>query len=394
MSFRILADENIPFVREAFGRHGEVRLAAGRTLSREDVSRSDVLLVRSVTRVDAALLAGTPVRFVGTATIGTDHVDVAWLREQGIAFAHAPGSNAESVVEYVLAALLRLAVRRGVALRGRTAGVVGCGHIGSRLARRLRGLGMKVLLNDPPRAEAAERAGETHPFVPLDDLLTAAEVLSLHVPLTRSGRHATHHLIAAEALGRMRSGAWLINTARGGVVEESALRRAREEGRPGGVVLDVWEGEPAPDPVLIERVDLGTPHIAGYSYDGKVAGTAMIYRAFVAHFGLAPAWDPEPALAPGPGDRLDLVPPDPGLDETAWLDEVVRQMYDIEADDRRFRPLAHLGPEERAARFTALRKTYPRRRAFRRHRLPLAAVPEPYRGPLTEGLGVGLTEAS
>ncbi|QXD14560.1 4-phosphoerythronate dehydrogenase [Rhodocaloribacter litoris] len=400
MAFRILADENIPFVREAFGAFGEVRLVPGRCIRRDVLRAVDVLLVRSVTPVGAALLAGTPVRFVGTATIGTDHVDVDWLRREGIAFAHAPGSNAGSVVEYVLAALLRLAVRRGVALRGRTAGIVGCGHIGGRLVGRLRALGMEVLVNDPPLVEALARGerppacplreGDLH-FVPFDEVLATADVLSLHVPLTRSGPYATDHLIDAAALARMKPGAWLVNTARGAVVDGAALQEALRQGTIGAAVLDVWEGEPAPDPALIARVDLGTPHIAGYSYDGKVAGTVMLYRAFTAHFGLAPAWDAGTALAPAPTDRLTLTPPDPALDETAWLDAVVRQMYDIEADDRRFRPLATLPPPERAEHFSLLRKTYPRRRAFACHTLP-AAVPGAYRTALTHGLGVRLPD--
>ncbi len=386
----IVADENIPYVRQAFGPFGEVRLVPGREISAAHVRGADALLVRSVTRVDRALLDGSSVRFVGTATIGTDHVDRAWLRARGVAFAHAPGSNASSVVEYVLAALLRLSVRQGRALRGRTVGIVGCGNIGGRLARRLPALGVRVLRNDPPLAEAAERRGEPHPFVPLEALLSDADVVTLHVPLTREGPHATRGLFGAEALRRMRPDAWLVNTARGPVVSNAALLDAIAAGRPAATVLDVWEGEPNPDPDLIRRVDLGTPHIAGYSYDGKVRGTVMLYRAFVERFGLPDVWEPEEAFASGPDDRLRLTPPETPRPETEWLDAVARQMYDLEADDRRFRRILNRPPDERGAYFTRLRKTYPRRRAFTRHTMAAAPVPPAFRPALTEGLGVRL----
>lgn len=381
---RIVADENIPWVEAAFGRHGTVRLLPGAAVTPEAVRDADVLLVRSVTRVDADLVAGARVRFVGSATIGTDHVDQAALAERGIAFAHAPGSNAGSVVEYVLAALLRLSVRHGEALRGRTVGVVGCGAIGERLARRLPAFGARVLRSDPPRAEREGAAG----FVDLDALLAEADVVTLHVPLTADGPHPTRHLLGAGALARMRPDAWLVNAARGAVVDNAALRAALAAGRPGAAVLDVWEGEPVPDAALVEAVALGTPHVAGYSYDGKVAGTRQLYDAFVRHLGVAPQWDDAAALAPGPADRLVLTPPPARLDEATWLDALVRPMYDVEADDARFRPLAALPPEARAAAFVRLRKAYPRRRAFERHTLPAAGVPAAYREAVEQGLGV------
>ncbi len=384
---RILADENIPLAVEAFGTLGTVRLLPGREITPADVQEADVLLVRSVTRVDARLIDGSPVRFVGTATIGTDHVDEAALRKRGIAFAHAPGSNAGSVVEYVLAALLRLAGRRGEALRGKTVGIVGCGNIGGRLAARLPALGLHVLKNDPP---LAAQSGPSHDFIPLDALLAEADVVTLHVPLTYGGPHPTHHFFEETTLGRLKPGAWLLNTARGPVVASDALKAMRAAGGPGAVVLDVWENEPTPDPDLLRRVDIATPHIAGYSYDGKVQGTVMLYDALVGHLGASPEWEAASAFAPGPGDRPTLTPPAPGLSETDWLDALVRQMYDLGADDARLRRLPDLPPEEHAAYFSTLRKTYPRRRSFTRHLLPRRAVPVAYRVAVEYGLGVQL----
>lgn len=387
---RIVIDENIPLAREAFGALGAVTSMPGRAITASDVQSADALLVRSVTSVDASLLEGSRVQFVGSATIGTDHVDATYLRARGIAFAHAPGSNAESVVEYVLAALLRLSVRWGEALRGKTVGIVGCGHIGGRLAERLPAFGARVLKNDPPLA-AQPASGVAHAFVDLADVLENADVATLHVPLIRDGAYATRHLIGARELAQQPEGAWLINTSRGPVVDHEALKAARTAGRPAALVLDVWEGEPTPDPLLLDRTDLATPHIAGYSYDGKVQGTAMLYDALATHFGLPRSWDAQDALVPAPEDRLVLHPPDPTLPETAWLDALVRQMYAVEEDDARLRALLALPTDRHADYFARLRKDYGRRRAFSRHTLAAEAVPPPYRRAVQEGLRVRLT---
>lgn len=388
---QILADENIPFVEEAFGTIGLVRTLPGRRITPADLASTDVLLVRSVTPVNAALLAGSPVRFVGSATIGTDHIDLDYLEDQEIAFAHAPGSNAESVVEYVLAALYALARRQGRPVRGQTLGVVGCGNIGGWLVQRVPALGLEVLRCDPPLAEAAERAGRPHSYRPMAEVLAAADIVTLHVPLTRTGPHATHHLLNHDTLRQMKPEAWLLNSSRGAVVDNAALRAVLEDGHLGATALDVWEGEPEPDGALMRQVDLATPHIAGYSYDGKVNGTIMLYEAVTAHFGLAADWTAEVERAAGPEDRLDLVPPEAVQPEVDWMHDLIRQMYDIEADDARLRKLLDLPAEERGAYFTALRKQYPRRRTFALHTQPEAATPATYRTAVAEGLRVQLT---
>lgn len=385
---RILADENIPLVEDAFGTLGTVHTMAGRAMRPADVRRADVLLVRSVTPVGPALLDGSSVQFVGSATIGTDHVDLAFLRARGIAFAHAPASNADSVADYVIAALLRLAVRKRTTLRGKTIGIVGCGNIGGRLARRLPALGLHVLKNDPPRAGDVEAAGRSHDFVPLDEVLAASDVVTLHVPLTREGRYATHHLFDAATLRRMKPGAWLVNTSRGAVVDNPALKAVLEAERLGAAVLDVWEGEPTPDPELIRRVDLATPHIAGYAYDGKVRGTAMLYTALTEHLGVPRTWNPEAALRSADGRPLVATPPDPALPETEALHHLVRSMYDVAADDACLRRIREVPPEERGAYFSRLRKEYPRRRAFSRFRIPDTALSSAYRQAVDEGLAV------
>ncbi len=387
---KIVADENIPHVNRAFENLGSVTLHPGRSLSAADVWDADVLLVRSVTRVNKALLAGSKVRFVGSATIGTDHVDQAYLQAQSIFFANAPGSNADSVVEYFIAALLRHAVATGTELRGKTLGIVGCGNIGSRLVQRMPALGLHVLQNDPPLQERAEAEGRDHPFIPLDRLLAESDLITVHTPLTNTGRHATFHLLDAPQLALMKPDAWLINAARGPVTANVALRKALETRQLGAVLLDVWENEPTPDLGLLQHTALATPHIAGYSYDGKVAGTIMLYDAVVAHLDVADAWDPESVLAPTKEDHLALTPPPAHLPETAWLHHLVQQMYNLDADDARMRQLATLPANEQGAYFSGLRKHYPRRRTFNRHTLPADAVPTALHTAVIQGLRVQL----
>lgn len=267
---KIVADPNIPFVREAFGAHGDVVLIPGRQITAGAVRDADALLVRSVTPVEEVLLAGSRIRFVATATIGTDHVDVRYLEVLGIGFASAAGSNANSVAEYVVAALLELARRGRYRLRDRSLGVIGVGNVGSKVVRYARALGMRVLQLDPPLG-LHERAWE-------------ADIVTLHVPLLETTRHMLHH----DNL----TGFTLINTSRGAVVDNKALLQAIDGNRIPAAALDVWEGEPQISAELLDVVEIGTPHIAGYSFDGKVAGTRMIYEAFCRHFKITPFWQP------------------------------------------------------------------------------------------------------
>jgi erythronate-4-phosphate dehydrogenase len=292
----IVADENIPQVANAFEGIATIRLVNGRGLRREALEGADALLVRSVTRVDGHLLAGSSIQFVGTATIGTDHVDRAYLASSGIGFASAKGSNANSVAEYVVAALLEIAAHTGTELGGRTLGIVGRGNIGSRVAKYAPLLGLRVLMSDPP----LERAGECGPWTPLPSLLRESDFVTFHVPLNRDGADRTLHLIGGGELAVLKPGAWLINTSRGPVVDNAALLGALEGGHLGGAVLDVWEGEPDIMRPLLERCLIGTPHIAGYSIDGKLNGTRMMHAAVLRHFGLEGAWEPETPPVPRP----------------------------------------------------------------------------------------------
>jgi len=210
----------------------------------------------------------------------------------------------------------------------------------------------------------------------------------LHVPLTREGPHATQHLFDDNTLRRMQPGAWLLNTSRGPVVDNAALRRVLDDDHLGAAALDVWENEPTPDPDLLRRVDLATPHIAGYAYDGKVRGTTMLYEALCNHLDVPATWSPEAALEPADGHPLVATPPDPALPETEALDHVVRSMYELRADDARLRATLDAPPDERGVAFSQLRKAYPRRREFSRFVLPAGAIPAALAVPIRDGLQI------
>ena len=354
---KIVADPNIPFVQEAFGSLGDVVLVPGRQINATTARDADALLVRSVTPVNAATLDGSRVRFVATATIGTDHIDDACLRARGIGFASAAGSNANSVAEYVVAALLELAHRQGFRLRDQTLGVIGVGNVGSRVVRYAEALGMRVLPNDPPR----QRAEKLPLFVPLERVLAETDIITMHVPLTRQGADATFHLFDKERLAALEEHKpILVNTARGAVVDNKALLKAIDGERVRGTVLDVWENEPDISPELLDVVDIGTPHIAGYSFDGKVNGTQMVYRAVCQFFGIPPTW--QPPLPPPEVPRIELSVSS-GDDDEDVLRRVVRRVYDITADDAALRKSVRV-PDGIGAGFDTLRAAYPIRREF------------------------------
>jgi len=378
---RIIADENIPFAREAFDTLGDVELIRGRDATPDLLRECDLFICRSVTKINREMLEGSRVRFVGTATIGTDHVDTDYLRQRGIAFASAPGSNANSVAEYLIAALLVLARRDGYELEGKTIGVVGVGNVGSRVVKKAEALGMRVLQNDPP---LARQTGEPR-FLPLDALFEA-DFITLHVPLTREGQDATYHMADAPFLRRMKRTAVLLNTSRGAVHDTPALGEALAHGRIAAAVLDVWEREPLIDLDLLARVSIATPHIAGYSFDGKVCATEMIYRAACEALGAEPKWDASAVLPPSPHARIEM--DCTGRADEDVLREAVLTVYDIEADDRALRQ----SPEEASARrahFDQLRKTYPERREFYNTKLALHGASERLKAKLA-GLGFRL----
>lgn len=383
---RIVADANIPFVRECFSSVGEVRVLNGREITPEVVAEADALLVRSVTAVNESLLAGSKVRFVGTATIGFDHVDVSYLHRSGIGFSSAPGSNANSAAEYVIAGLLEVARRRKVVLEGKSIGVIGVGNVGGRVARKCEGLGMRVVRNDPP----LQRQTKDPQYVPLE-MLYDCDFITIHTPLTRGGINKTFHLADAGFFARLKRGVVFLNASRGAVVETQALKAAIRAGRLGAVVLDVWEGEPNIDVELLDMVDLATPHIAGYSFDGKVAGMIMIYRSLCGHFGLTPKFDVKDFLPVSEIPRLEVGTD--GESDEELLARIVERIYSIAKDDRNTRQIAAQPPEGRGGFFDALRKNYPVRREFQNTTVLLDKFRESLARKL-RGIGFGVEETA
>lgn len=350
----IVADENIPLLDAFFEGFGEIRRVPGRSIDRATVAQADVLLVRSVTNVNRALLEGSNVRFVGTCTIGTDHLDLDYFKQASIQWSSAPGCNARGVVDYVLGSLQTLAEIEGVELGQRTYGVVGAGEVGGRLVKVLKGLGWNVLVCDPPRQIA-----EDGDYVSLQQIIEQCDVISLHTPLTKSGNGSTWHLLDRQRLEQLKPGTWLINASRGAVVDNAALREvllAREDLQ---AVLDVWEGEPEVDVDLADLCVLATPHIAGYSLDGKQRGTAQIYQAFCAHLGQEPSVQLSDLL---PAPWLAEVHLNAATDPAWALATLCRSVYDPRRDDADFRRSLVGTVEEQRKAFDLLRKHYPLRR--------------------------------
>ncbi|MBQ7689779.1 MAG: 4-phosphoerythronate dehydrogenase [Muribaculaceae bacterium] len=324
----ILAESHIPCLRGLLEPHACVEYRDVITAS--DVREADVLLVRTRTHCDAALLRGSRVRFIGTATIGTDHIDLDYCRQHGIEVVNAPGCNAPAVAQWVLAAIGQWMAARGIARPDAlTLAVVGVGHVGSIVARWARQLGFRVLACDPPRAEREGANG----FATMEQVAAQADIITFHTPLTRSGRWPTWHLCDTALLHTLRHCRLLLNAARGAVCDTEALLRW-----PGDLAIDCWEGEPHISQPLLERSFVATPHIAGYSLQGKQRGTAMVVEALGTRFG----WDLQPVQASTPllgADHVTL----PGILDT----------YNPLADTATLR--------QNPDRFEQLRNTYPLR---------------------------------
>jgi erythronate-4-phosphate dehydrogenase len=354
---RIVVDQKIPFVEEAFGPFGDIAKYDSRAIDGAAVRDADVLLVRSETKVNEKLVAGSKLKFVGTATIGTDHVDTHFLSRNNIAFASAPGCNSNAVVQYVFSALFTLANRGGFKLKGKTLGVVGVGNIGSKIVRVGEKLGMRVLQNDPP---LFRMTGESR-FLPLDDLMPA-DFITIHVPFTRAGSDPTFHLFDEARISVMKKGSALINTSRGGVVDNEAMKEALKNGTTGNGILDVWENEPTIDTELLSICSIGTQHIAGYSINGKVNATRMIYKAFCDFFNVPRSWDSSAAV-PVPEEPVISIG-EIAQDVETTVAETVRQVYDIENDDRVLRKIGSMPKEQQGAYFKGLRGNYHFRHEF------------------------------
>ena len=338
---KIVADKAIPFLEGVFDPYADMTYLPGDKIGPEDVKDADVLMVRTRTKCNAALLEGSKVKFIATATIGTDHIDFPYCDSKGIVVRNAPGCNAGGVMEYVFSALYGLASRRSISLQGDTIGIIGVGHVGSLIERMGRALGFKILKCDPPRAEAEGSFG----FCDLEYLLQNSQIVTLHVPLDET----TRGMANSEFFSLMQPGAFFINAARGEVVCDDALKAAIP--KLGPVIIDTWNHEPDIDLDLMDKVAIATPHIAGYSYQGKQNGTAAAVRAVAHYFGITELYEffPKTDLPENESVKLDLK----GLNQ-GEIASVLQYNYPIFTDDFMLR----LNPEN----FDKLRSEYNYRR--------------------------------
>ncbi len=357
----IVADENIPFVAEFFQSLGNVTTYPGRTLSAGQVRDADVLLVRSVTAVNEDLLAGSRVGFVGTCTIGIDHLDVDYLQSKGIAYHSAPGCNANSVVEYVFSVLAR---QKPDWLQA-SFGIIGCGNVGGHLYRRLTALGLACRCYDPFKSSDSQAD-----LTELEQVLQA-DVVCLHTPLTTDGPFPTFHILDERRLRALKPGCLLINAGRGAAIDNQALKQVLAERADITAVLDVWEPEPLLDAGLLQQVAIASPHIAGYSYDGKVQGTAMIYAALCRHLKVDLAVAVNQLLGADESGRqtISLAQAAASTPDQALLNQCILLAYDVAEDDARMRQRllsadCQADPQAFAEAFDHLRKHYPKRREF------------------------------
>lgn len=354
---KIIADKNIHFVDQAFKQFGNVQLIPTTEFKNDVLKNADIVIVRSEVKLNEKLLEGSKVKFVGTSTIGTDHIDLNYLQSRNIGFANAPGSNSNSVAEYVVAALLQLQEKFNFNLKEKSIGVVGVGNCGSKVVKYAKVLGMNVLQNDPP----LKRITGNPEFLELDDLMDC-DIITLHVPLTREGIDKTYHLFNRSRIFKMKKGSILINSSRGAVVETTALKDALSSGHISAAVIDVWENEPNIDAELLGKVFIGTPHIAGYSLDGKVNAIRMVYEAACKYFNQEIIWDPTTEL--NKIKWLGRLKTEVIIDYQTTLIQIVNNNYDILEDHEKLMQLCYLPPTQQGVYFMKLRTSYPIRREF------------------------------
>jgi len=353
---KIVADQNIPLLQEFFAGLGEVISLPGRQISHDDLMDCSILIVRSVTKVNEALLNNTPVKFVGTCTIGLDHIDIDYLNHKGIRWANAPGCNANAVVQYVFSSMAALMPD----WQHKTVGIIGCGNIGKRLHRRFKKLGVNVKCYDPFLSQH-----EQENLVSFDDVLNS-DIITCHTPLTQTGEHPSFHLLDEVAYKKIPQGALIINSCRGGVIDEAALLELLPE-KSFKLAIDVWENEPDLNFAFLDQVQVATPHIAGYTLEGRENGTSMVYAALIKFLSVQ-------------GKPIDEVV---NNDVIEWqentanitvlserLNAVLLSCYKISDDDQRLRE-GKKSEQDFGQYFDGLRKNYPHRREYTHFNFPL-----------------------
>ncbi len=348
---KVIADSHIPFLRGALEGFAKVSYLPAAEIRRKQLMDADALIIRTRTKCDAGLLDGTAVKYIATATIGHDHIDAAYCKEKGIRWSNAPGCNAGSVMQYIASALAHIAISESKRFEDMCVGIIGVGHVGKKVEHLCRALNMRVLLNDPPRTREEGQAG----FTGLDELLARADIVSMHMPLLTNGPDKSLHLANEDFFRKMKPGAWFINTARGEVMHTPALKNALRAGKLGGAVIDVWENEPGIDHELLLLANIATPHIAGYSLDGKANGTAASVQAISRFFKLGiDNW--HPPNVPGPEQPVFI----PSTDKQHWerlIHNAFIHTYNILEDSSKLKA----SPDD----FEWFRNNYPPRREFR-----------------------------
>jgi erythronate-4-phosphate dehydrogenase len=359
---KVIVDKKIPFIEGVLEKYADVVYLEGREITRSDLSAADALIIRTRTTCNRDLLEGTPVRFIASATIGYDHIDTKFCEANNISWTNAAGCNSSSVQQYTAAALFHLADEFRFELSQKTIGIVGVGNVGSKVAKFSEAIGMRVLLNDPPR----ERREGHKQFVSLKTIVEQADIITLHVPLNLEGEDKTLHLVNRKFLSRLRKDQILINTSRGEVVDSQALKVSLKGKKLADCVLDVWEEEPEIDRELLGLAEIATPHIAGYSADGKANGTAMSVQAVSRFFGFGlDHWYPEKVPMPA-STTFELDCKD--LSDQGAVGNLVQRTYDILADDARLR----MSPQT----FERQRDEYPLRREFPTYSVKLSNAGE------------------
>lgn len=347
---KVVADDKIPFLKGALEPYADIQFMPGRDISSDHLRDADALIIRTRTKCNKELLEDSKVRFIATATIGFDHIDTDYCASRKITWQNAPGCNSSSVEQYVLSALSILSAGKNFTLAGSTIGIIGAGHVGTKIERIAKLLGMNILLNDPPR----ERKEGGSQFVSLERIMQESDIISFHIPLTMTGQDKTFHIVNDLFINDLRKKVHLINTSRGGIIEEEALKNAIGSGKLGSVVLDVWENEPSIDKYLLEMVNIATPHIAGYSLDGKANGTKMSVRALSRFFNLGlDNWTPD--AIPAPLDKNIFIDAT-GKNPEIIIAEAVLKTYNILDDDATFR--------KSIISFEEQREYYPPRREY------------------------------
>jgi erythronate-4-phosphate dehydrogenase len=357
----IVADRDIPFVADAFKDLGEVKLVPGREITHQDLFDCQCLIIRTVTQVNQALIRQTPVKFIGTATIGTDHIDLELLKKLGIGFTNAAGCNAEAAAEYVTSGLFAMSKKKGFNPLTLKAGIVGYGNVGSRLHQKLEALGIDCQVNDPLLEESGD---SDQALADLDTILDECDFISLHVPLTRNGKYPTYHLLDRKRLARLRHGCVLVNAARGEVVDNGALLETLHQRGDLCVFLDTWENEPVISRPLMQKVDLATPHIAGYSVEGRLRGTQMVLDAACAYFNLTSEWNMSQRLP-----KTKILSMTPGNTKLNFWQSVFQSHCNIWRDHEALFAGKNLTDADFARHFDQLRRIYQDRLEYERFSL-------------------------